>query len=220
MFICDLSNIDRISPRTLDSLSASEKLRASGFRSENHRLEYKLIRSTLRILLGEILNLPADLIPIAIDAYGKPFLNFNHSDPERLNFNISHSGRYCLLGFAWNRQIGVDIERMNDRYSRQEIARQYFSPLEIELLQNLNANQFNHGFYNCWTRKEAYIKAIGCGLNRPLSSFSVELRPDHPTRILDDSLNRDNAASWTLHDVTPCLPNPEYKAALVVESGK
>jgi 4'-phosphopantetheinyl transferase len=112
----------------------------------------------------------------------------------------------ALLGFALERRLGVDLERVRN-FPGREIAERYFSPQEAEELLRLPADLQDEGFFLCWTRKEAYIKARGEGFQVPLTSFQVSLTPVEPER-----LHTTDGLDWTLRSL---LPDPEYVGALV-----
>jgi 4'-phosphopantetheinyl transferase len=86
------------------------------------------------------------------------------------------------------------------------IAAQYFSPTEYECYQTLPDDIKLQAFFNCWTRKEAYIKACGEGLALPLSSFEVSFLPGEPPYLL-------RPAVWPMYAFSPA---PDYIGALAV----
>jgi 4'-phosphopantetheinyl transferase len=112
------------------------------------------------------------------------------------------------------RELGVDIECIHAIPDAEQIAARYFSAHENAVLRSLPANQKQEAFFNCWTRKEAYIKAIGDGLAQPLAEFDVALAPGEPARLLRIKDNAQAAARWSIQALTPA---PGYVAALVVK---
>jgi 4'-phosphopantetheinyl transferase len=146
--------------------------------------------------------------------YGKPALDLDMPQDRILNFNLSHSNEQVLLAFTTVRQIGVDIEYMRPDLDYQSLAEHYFSPLENQLLQGLPTSARLEAFYQCWTRKEAYIKARGKGLSIPLDSFDVSLQSDEPARLLNSREDPQEAARWRL---CALHPDPNYAATLAVE---
>jgi 4'-phosphopantetheinyl transferase len=113
--------------------------------------------------------------------------------------------------------VGVDVEQIRPLQDIQSIADQFFCSEEATALRSLKANQSERGFYLCWTRKEAYIKAIGDGLSAPLDGFRVTLRPGQPARFIYLAHGTSSAEAWLLHD--PQLA-PNYAAALAYRDKK
>jgi 4'-phosphopantetheinyl transferase len=115
----------------------------------------------------------------------------------------------ALLAFALGRNLGIDVEFIRPEFPADEIAQRYFSPKEVMELRTLPPSLRAEGFYLCWTRKEAYIKATGEGLHVPLESFNVSLTPGQPERL--ESTDSDR---WSMRSL---YPDPLYAAALVAE---
>lgn len=192
-------------------LAADERARAAQFRNPLHGAHYTVARGVLRTLLGRYLNRQPQDVRFAYSKYGKPFLE---DATETLHFNVSHSHELALYAFTQQREIGIDIEHIRPVSSRQQIAEQFFSANENRLLGALPAAQQVIGFFNCWTRKEAYIKAHGEGLSLPLDQFDVTLAPGKPAALLETRVAADSAERWALHAL---LPGANYVAALAVE---
>ncbi len=197
-------------------LSEDEIARAERFYFEKDRRRFIVSHGLLRILLARYLNTPlisAGQLRFCQNEYGKPSLNLDKQDCA-LNFNLSHSGELVLFAFTYVRQIGIDIEYMRPSLDYQSLVEHYFSPLENQMLQALPVSARLEAFYQCWTRKEAYIKARGKGLSIPLDIFDVSLRPDEPAVLLnsrEDPLETERWMLCALH------PDPNYAAALAVE---
>jgi 4'-phosphopantetheinyl transferase len=147
------------------------------------------------------------------NGYGKPELAHPFASSD-LRFNFSHSEGLALAAVTCGRRVGVDIERVRPLRDLEALAERVFSLREREALRQLPQDLRPRGFFNCWTRKEAYIKAIGDGLTHPLERFSVSLVPGVPARL--EAVEDDTAAlgAWTLEALAP---HPEYVAAIVVE---
>ncbi len=126
-----------------------------------------------------------------------------------MRFNISHSHGLAVLAFARNREIGIDLEPIRPEFAGEEIAERYFSAQELAELRALPAALRPEGFFLCWTRKEAYVKARGLGLQVPLDSFSVSLTPGQP-----EILQSVDSARWSLRSFAPA---PNFVAAIVEE---
>lgn len=189
-------------------LAADEAERAARFRFDKHRRAFVLGRAVLRAMIANYLRMaPAD-VQFAYGAKGKPALA-NSRCP--LSFNVSNSGDLAAYAFTVDCEIGVDIEHRRRVVDIESIGRRFFAPSEVIELMTLPEANRHEAFFNCWTRKEAYIKAVGDGLSVPLDSFEVTLRPGDPARML--SLNGSAAAAecWTMHSFTP---DPEYNGAI------
>jgi 4'-phosphopantetheinyl transferase len=190
-------------------LSEDEQARAARFQFEHLRQHYTAGRAILRLILSRYLqDAPQDLT-FQYSDYGKPEL-----PAADLQFNLSHSGGLALYAFIRQHRIGIDIERMRPLTDIEAMMRHYFSQSECASLLALPQQLQMQGFYNCWTRKEAYIKATGKGLSQPLDSFDVTLTPGKPPRLLRVEGEPEAPQRWTIFD----LPVPsDYKAALAVE---
>jgi 4'-phosphopantetheinyl transferase len=118
-------------------------------------------------------------------------------------FALTRSGR-----------IGVDVERMDRNITdRDEIAAGFFSPMEAAVYRALPGEDRVEGFFNCWTRKESFIKAIGDGLTCPLDSFQVTLRPGDQAQLL--SVRNGRAEDWSMVSLEPLNG---YKSAITAEA--
>jgi 4'-phosphopantetheinyl transferase len=178
-------------------LTPDERGRAERFRFENLRHSFVLTRGALRVLLGRYLHIPPAKIQIAYGSKGKPRL----AEPELATFNVSHSGGLAVFGFAASSEIGVDVEEVRPMADMLDIAQRFFCPGEAADLISLPANQRERGFFRCWTRKEAYIKALGEGLSVPLDGFQVTLRPGEPAKIIHLARDANAARTWRLCDL-------------------
>lgn len=194
-------------------LTADERERADRFHFHHDATRWTVARATLRSILGETLGVEPRHVRFVHGERGKPEL----AEPfarSGLRFNLSHSAGLALCALTGKRRIGVDIERVRPLADLEQIADRTFSPREREAIRRL-APEFRHeAFFNCWTRKEAYIKAIGEGLAHPLDRFSVSLVPGAPARLecVDD--DPTEAKAWTLEAL---VPSPGYTAAVIVE---
>lgn len=195
------------------TLSTDEQQRALRFRFERDRVRFIAARGILRRCLGAFLETAADRVRFRYAEYGKPSLSVEFSS-ARLKFNISHSGSRVLLAFSIGRELGVDVEEIRPDFATGEIAQRYFSALEVETLRSLPKSVQAEAFFNCWTRKEAYIKAIGEGLSCPLDKFDVTLAPEEPARLLETRVHGLPASRWAMQSLDA---GRSYKAALVVE---
>ena len=181
-------------------LSPDESDRAARFRFERHRMRFTLARSALRIFLGRLLNCDPKCVQFQYGPKGKPDLAGGLSP---VSFNASNSGDLAAYAFTTACPIGIDIEHIRPMPDLHDVARHFFSSDEVTDLMNLPDDERPAGFFRCWTRKEAYIKAVGDGLSLPLDSFRVTLLPSDPPRIVHLRGSGDSAANWSLHAFTP-----------------
>jgi 4'-phosphopantetheinyl transferase len=194
--------------RALSWLSEQETARAERFRFDRHRRAFIIGRAALRALLARYLGLEAAAIQFVYGPQSKPAL----ADPFcSLRFNASNSGSLAAYAFTTGCEIGVDIEQYRPLCDFESIADRFFSPGETAELLNLSPNEKTAGFFNCWTRKEAFIKAMGGGLSIPLDSFRVTLEPGVPARMVSLEGSNEAALGWTLHHFDPA---PDYAGAI------
>ena len=194
-------------------LAANEIERADRFYFAKDRTRFAVARGAMRQLLAAYLNLDAREIGFVYGPQGKPDLAAPQS-ASGLRFNLSHSGEIALLAVARGMELGVDVEQIRSDFASGEIATRFFSPEECAKLATLNADQAVDAFFNCWTRKEAYIKARGEGLFIPLDSFEVAFAPGEEPALLQVKSGDENFSRWRFHALHP---GPGYKAALAVE---
>jgi 4'-phosphopantetheinyl transferase len=203
---------DRISESS-EILSADERDRAARFHFAKDRNQFIEARAALRLLLSRYLELSPRELTFSFGSHGKPALADELSN-NGLRFNLSRRHGLALIAFTCDREIGVDVELIRADLSLFEVAEVSFSENELATWRTLPTSLQVQGFYNCWTRKEAYIKARGEGLSFPLKQFDVSLAPGEPARLIEVRGDASEAARWTLHD----LPVDEgYVAALAVE---
>lgn len=198
-------------------LDAEERRRAERYHFERDRRHFIVARGTLRRLLGDYLDLAPESLRFSYSAYGKPALEDEaRAVAPDLRFNLSHSGALALYVFARGRELGIDIERMREDFDLQELAARFFSAAESRALLELPAGLRTRAFFNCWTRKEAYVKARGEGLSHPLDTFCVSLVPGSAAALVETRNDPRETARWRLHDLAPA---PDYAAALAIEAG-
>ena len=164
-------------------ISAEEISRAANFHFEHDRWRFIAARGFLRTIVADYIGIAAKAVRFAYNEFGKPGLDSPGAISD-FKFNLSHSGELALVAVAQVRDVGVDIERIDDSVDVEAVAEHFFSPGEIASLTGLPASQRLAGFFNCWTRKEAYIKARGMGLSIPLDTFDVSLTPGAPSDLI------------------------------------
>lgn len=163
-------------------LSGDELARASRFVFDVDRNRYLTGRLALRHLLGRYLDRDPSDVRFAYSSYGKPEL-----PGETLRFNVAHCDDLAIIGLTEQHRLGVDVERIRDLEEVDGLASTAFSPQELDAFHALPDASKSRGFFEYWTRKEAFVKAVGYGLSHPLEGS--------PAR----------AAAWSLFDVIPMV---------------
>jgi len=189
-------------------LEADELERASRFHFEKHRRHFVVGRGFLREVVARYLQIKPEALRFVYGAYGKPAL----AGEESLRFNMSHSHEVALVAVARDVELGVDVEHVRADFATGDIARRFFSRVEVEAFDGLPQEEQVAAFFRCWTRKEAYIKAIGKGLSQALDAFDVTLAPGDAAALL--RAEEDDPSRWMLSDVDV---GEGYAGALVVE---
>jgi 4'-phosphopantetheinyl transferase len=196
-------------------LSESETTRAMSFRFTEDRRRWIVAHGVLRILLSRYVRLDPRLLHFDFNTYGKPFLAFPRPSTP-LQFNLSHSRDVALYAFTYTRQVGIDVEYKRFDLDFEALARVSFSLNEQTALRSLPDDIKQQAFYNCWTRKEAYIKAQGKGMSIPLDQFDVSCLPGEPAALLQNPEDPHEIKRWALRELAP---GKDYAGALAVEGG-
>lgn len=192
-------------------LAADEIERASRFRFDHLTARYVTGRGILRLLLGRYLQAAPETLRFRYGAHGKPELD---TPAPSLAFNLAHSHNLAVYALALAPRIGVDVEQMREVHERDQIAGRFFSARESMALAALPDEQRSEAFLLCWTRKEAYLKALGAGITYPLDCFSVSLTPGQPAVLLEGAEEYCAGQPWTLLSFAP---TPHFQAAVAVE---
>jgi 4'-phosphopantetheinyl transferase len=192
-------------------LSEDERLRAARFVFERDAARYIIGRATLRQILGAYLAVAPEHIAFSYGPHGKPALAFPR---EPLTFNASHSGELALYAVSWGRRVGVDVEQARPVEDLSGLAAQVFAAAERAELASLPADQRTRAFFAGWSRKEAFVKAVGDGLSHPLHTFVVSLDAAKPARLVAVGDTPGSACGWSLHALAADVG---YSAALVAE---
>jgi len=187
-------------------LSKEELQRAERFVSSVLSDHYIVSHAILRKILAQYLKLEPQAINIVTHAQGKPGLM-----NKELEFNMSHTRGVALYAISLN-PVGIDIELLGRDVAVEEIAERFFARSEYEALVALPEAQRQKAFYQCWTLKEAFIKALGEGLIYGLDRFEVDFGAS--TKCLKNA--KDSLVSieeWTLQ---PIIYSESTAAALAV----
>lgn len=205
--IC-LDQGDELLNRFRRTLEPHEVNRGGRFRFERLQRHFVASRGFLRYVLARYLSAKPDELRFSFNDYGKPSL----AGEESLRFNLSHSHEVALVAVTRDAAVGVDVEHIRADFASDEIAKRFFSRLEVETFSALPDDERVAAFFRCWARKEAYIKAIGKGLSQSLDRFDVSLAPDEPAALL--RADEDDSLRWTMSDIDV---GSDYASALAVE---
>lgn len=207
-----LSSVDP--GRAWESLSDEERRRAARHRFAVHRIRFVAGRASLRAVLSVYLGVSPSEVPLVVGAGGKPRL----AGDGGLDFNLAHSEDVALVAVTRGRAVGVDVERLRRGVPYERLARRFFAPGEAEALRRIPARLRPAAFFACWTRKEAWLKASGYGLDRGLHSalprFAVSVEPRSSAFAVSFPDRPEESARWSLVDVRV---GSGYAGALAVE---
>ena len=190
-------------------LSAAERRRAERFVFERERRRYAVARGLLREQLASRLGVAPEEVELDSGPFGKPVVP--HSD---LRFNVSRSREAAVFAFSRGHEVGIDVEAVRDVPEADAIAARFFSRRENGSFLALSPRDKPRGFFNCWTRKEAFLKALGPGLRHRLDRFEVSLAPGEPARIVRVCDMPGDACGWALEELSL---DPGLVGALVAQ---
>jgi len=195
-------------------LSLDERARADRFHFQIDRHRFVAARGCLRITLGRYVPAHPSEIRFSYGPHGKPSIANASAVAAELKFNLAHSGGLALYAIARRCEIGVDLEQLRPEFVSDQIAERFFSANEVARLRSLPASKQTQAFFNCWTRKEAFIKAKSTGLSQPLDQFEVTLGPDEPAALLETKWDQTEASRWLLKSIDL---GSDFAAALAFE---
>jgi 4'-phosphopantetheinyl transferase len=210
------SGLDRSAPcvkKLRLTLTPDERTRAERFHFQRDCDRFIVSRGTLRAILGRYLHTEPHQLRFCYGNRGKPML-INEQRGDIFRFNVSHSHNLAVFAVTRGREIGIDLEWARPGLDCQQIAERLFSPQEIRVLRALHRDAQDEAFFNCWTRKEAFIKAKGGGLSISLNEFEVSLSPGEPAALLTTMGDPQEAFRWSLREL---FPSPGFSAAIAVE---
>lgn len=171
------------------------------------RIRFSCTRAAMRNILAGYLNLQPDTLVFASGKHGKLFL-----PDHRLYFNVSHAGDIAVFAACRHAEIGVDIEKVDSARALREISARFFSDAEQRALATCAGSDYTRGFFRCWSRKEAVIKALGEGLACPLGLFDVSLE-EKTAALLDFRRSDVDVSRWSMAHLDV---DPDYEAAVAV----
>jgi 4'-phosphopantetheinyl transferase len=195
-------------------LSADEQQRAQRFIRDRDRTRFVACRAALRSILGRYAGRPAGSCRFEYGPYGKPRL-LDPPASAALQFNVSHSGELALVSIARDRPLGVDLEQFHPDVDIQGVGRMVFSAAEQDALQSFPEAHRRAAFFNLWTRKEAYLKALGRGFSGSPQQVTIPSAMGAEGSLLGDA-TEGLCRRWFVANLSPA---PGYAAAVAVEGG-
>lgn len=203
----DLDDDPSLVSALLPCLSGEERVRASRFRTTELRLRFVVAHGALRHILSTCTGIPPAQIALAATATGKPFIA-----GLPLAFNLSHSDGLAICAVTAEGELGADVECLRPIDDADTLVERFFAADERRQFGALAAEDRLATFYSIWTRKEAFLKATGAGLNRELQSFDVDISPEATAPGLRSAV--DPPGRWTLRAF---VPQPGYVAAVALD---
>jgi 4'-phosphopantetheinyl transferase len=193
-------------------LSPEERDRMARLVFERDRRRFLLTRALVRTMLSRYAGVaPAEWTFIA-NVHGRPEILDRPQDVPDLRFNLSHTEGLIACAVTIGREVGVDVEHIQRRLTR-DVAGRFFAPSEVNHLKALAEDEQARAFFDYWTLKEAYIKARGFGLALPLADFAFTLSPPAPPQIAFEPALEDDPATWQF---AQDWPTPVHRLALAV----
>ncbi|MGY3698848.1 MULTISPECIES: 4'-phosphopantetheinyl transferase family protein [Bradyrhizobium] len=190
-------------------LDPSEQAQADKFYVQADRSTYVAAHWLVRSALASVGNLPPANWRFIVEEHGKPKIDRALGRSE-LRFNLSHTRGFVACAVSVGVDVGIDVETLTPSRASLDIAERYFSPSEVAILRGAPPDEQAECFFRLWTLKEAFIKATGEGLSRPLDSFSFSL---NPASISFSQGEADDAPQWQFIEQRP---SPQHVLALAV----
>lgn len=213
LWSASLSVSDQIYNFLSQGLSSDEWRRADHFVFEQDRRNFIVARGVLRDVLAKYLDRQPKEIIFDYEPYGKPKISHTETATP-VEFNLSHSSGLFVLAVADGKKVGIDVERVRSLPDLEQIVSHAFSSYEQNELSKLRGEEKYRGFFRCWTRKEAYLKARGDGLLVPLDTFDMSLAADNPIHMLSNRLDPHEVSRWSFYTF---LPEQGFIGALAMQ---
>lgn len=208
IWVVELHRLTHSSNIYWDTLSADEKEKALSFETKQLQKNYVTARGTLRSLLGSYVNMPPLNIQFIYNKQGKPKIDSHDS----VFFNLAHSKDLAIIAFSKIAEVGIDLEYMDSAVDFISLSKLVMTSEEQALFNSINEQQQAETFYTNWTRKEAFVKGLGLGLQFDLKNCSVGVNNLPELKIHTKSQITSN--DWSLNDIH--LEDKPYKAAVAL----
>ncbi len=206
------AQVDGITPGLLALLSEEERVKADRFIFPHDRDCFVAAHALVRVALSDYFARAPQDWSFVTNAWGKPRVDANDGS-ARLCFNLSHTRGHVAVAVALDREVGVDVERIAPSRADEEVARQLFAPAEFAAFQEEPEGGRAEAFFDVWTLKEAYIKAVGLGVALPLKDFAFTR---DPLRISFAPTLEDTPSRWLFRRFRP---EPDVAMALAARRG-
>jgi 4'-phosphopantetheinyl transferase len=184
----------------LGILSDDELKRAEQFTFPNKKDEYVVTRGLLRRALSLVLKQDPASFSFSYSESKKPYLT-TEVDSQSLAFNVSHSHGQALVAISLNRKLGIDIEKIRPEVEYEKLAARFFSKAEHKALMQCAQAERVAAFFATWTRKEAFVKAVGKGIAFGLSEFDVNVDASEPPRMLHTRWDANDVKNWHMASI-------------------
>ena len=204
--------VDGITPGLLALLNEEERTKANRFAFAHDRDCFVAAHALLRATLSDFFARAPQDWAFVTGAWGKPRVDASDAS-TRLCFNLSHTRGHVAVAVALDREVGVDVERVAPDRADEEVARQLFAPAEFADFQQEPEAGRAEAFFDFWTLKEAYIKAMGLGVALPLKDFAFTREP---LRISFAPTLDDTPSRWLFRRFRP---EPDVAMALAARRG-
>ena len=191
-------------PLLSQCLSSSERQRARRLKVKQRRESFIYNRALTRHILASYAGLSPQCVPLTASPEGKPLWDApSAGNLGGLSFNLSHRGDLAILAVSQSRMVGVDLETLDAGNNYDAIARQALSPRELAHYDQLPLLERPAAVLRTWTCKEAFLKALGVGLSRPLAQIEVTWSLSEPARLLATGSDRESPGDWLLETWSP-----------------
>lgn len=193
-------------------LSRDEIMRSAEYKFNVHKKHFVMYRCALRKILSYYGNKRPEEVMFGYTEYWKPYLLLN---PEEIQFNLSYSNNLAVLAITLGCQIGVDVELVKLFDDMTSIAKQFFSAPEYSKLSSLPETGKVEAFYDIWTTKEAFIKAVGKGLSYPIDKVIVSFSINKIPKIIEIDGSTEEAKSWIVKSFNKKINEENYKISIL-----
>ncbi len=191
---CDAVGDRQLLGRYYELLSEDERQRQRRFVFARDRHQFLVSHALVRTVLSNYTGHDPRAWVFHTNAYGKPEIALPAGLP--LRFNLSHTAGLATCAVTAGHEVGVDVEDLERGRQSLQVARRFFAPAELAVLEQWPPERQPVGFFQFWTLKEAYVKARGMGLSIPLQDFAFSLAPDRPPAISFSARCADHSRAW------------------------
>ena len=199
--------------KVIGFLSRDEVERANRFYFERDRMQFIVRRGILKQIIANYLAIDPKNLLFEYNRFGKPFL-ITDSLKHDLRFNMSHSKNMAIYCIGYQKDVGIDIEYIQEDFEFHQIIDRFFSLNEKKHIQKITIDKRREAFFRIWTRKEAVLKALGKGVSFPLQKVNVPYDRSSFTIRINSIGNQCKETSWYVQDL---FPANNYIASIAIE---